>query len=69
MKFEKVSNRKSGCSIVIEFQEINVHTDPYVRKSREKANLIIRWGCLRNSIIATERTIDFHIVERVLDLS
>ena len=54
---------------MIDFQEINVHTGRYVRKSREEANLIIGWGCLRNSQIATEGTMDFHIVERVLDLS
>jgi len=31
MKFENVSSQKSGCSIVIDFQMMNIHTGPYVR--------------------------------------
>jgi len=63
---------------VIDFQMVNIHTGLYVRKSRQEANLIvgratlrvmITRACLRNSISATERTMDFHIAERVLDLS
>ena len=44
MKFENVSSQKSGRSIVIHFQLMNIHTDPYVRKSREEADLIIGLG-------------------------
>ena len=44
MKFENVSSQKSGRSIVIDFQMINIHTDLYVRQSREEANLIIGRG-------------------------
>jgi hypothetical protein len=78
MKFENVSSQKSGRSIVIDFRMINIHTGLYVRQSREEANRIIgvqhsrvmiARACPRNSISATERTMDFHIVERVLDLS
>jgi hypothetical protein len=39
-----VRMRKSGRSIVIGFQMINIHTGLYVRQSRENASLIIGWG-------------------------
>ena len=44
MKFENVSSQKSGRSIVIDFQMINIHTGLYVRQPREEANLIIGRG-------------------------
>jgi hypothetical protein len=33
MKFENVSSQKSGRSIVIDFQMMNIHTDMYVISS------------------------------------
>ena len=77
MKFENGCSQESGRSIEIDFQMINILTGRYVRQSREEASLIIGRGNsashdhqgLCNSISATERTMDFHIVERVLDLS
>jgi hypothetical protein len=78
MKFENVGTRKSGRSIVIDFQVMNVHTGWYVRQSREEANLIIGRGNTashghqgrpaQNSMSAMERTMDFHTVERVRSL-
>jgi hypothetical protein len=44
MKFENISSPKSGRSIVIDFQMINIHTGLYVRQSGEKANLVIARG-------------------------
>jgi len=44
MKFENASSQKSGRSIVVHFQMINIHTGPYVRWSREEADLIIGLG-------------------------
>jgi hypothetical protein len=41
MKFGNVSSQKSGRSIVIDFQMINIHTGLYVRQSQEEASLII----------------------------
>jgi hypothetical protein len=38
MEIEKVSNQKSGRSIVIEFWMINIHTLWYVMQSREEAS-------------------------------
>jgi hypothetical protein len=43
MKFENVSIQKSGRSIVLDFQMINIHTGLYV-KSWQEANLIIGPG-------------------------
>jgi hypothetical protein len=74
MKFENVSSPKSGRSIVIDFQMINIHTGLYVRQSREEANLVIGRGNTTSHDHQglptqfnkwTERTMDFHIVERV----
>jgi hypothetical protein len=36
MKFANVRGQKSGCSIVIDFQMISIHTGLYVRQSRKK---------------------------------
>ena len=76
MKFENVSSQKSGRSIVIDFQMINIHTGLYVKPSREEANLIIGRGNTTShdhqglpTQFATERTRGFHIVERALDVS
>ncbi len=44
MKFENVSSQKSRRSIVNDFQMMNIHTGPYIRQSREEANLIIGRG-------------------------
>ena len=35
MKFENVSSQKSGSSIVIDFQMINIHTGLYVGSTQE----------------------------------
>jgi hypothetical protein len=44
MKFENGCSQKSGRSIVLDFQMMNIHTGPYVRRAREVADLIIGLG-------------------------
>jgi hypothetical protein len=36
MKFENVSSQKSGRSIVLDFQAMNIHTGLYVRRDGKK---------------------------------
>ena len=36
MNFENVSRQKSGCSIVLDFQLMNIHTGLYVKRDGEK---------------------------------
>jgi hypothetical protein len=36
MKFENVSRQKSGRSIVLDFQLMNIHTGLYVRRDGKK---------------------------------
>jgi hypothetical protein len=39
MKFENVSSQKSGGSIVIDFQMINIHTGTYVIGAKRKRTM------------------------------
>jgi len=47
MKFENVSSQKSGSSIVIDFQMINIHTGTYVigAKRKRTMDLILLSAC------------------------